>query len=236
MNEKLSEAFVPETTVGKWFLRSKTWTNRVLEIALQDLANLLGTPAGSYAVIADVGCGYGQSLKKLNDRFQPEKLIALDIEQDMLDAAASEARRHHLDNVVCRRCSSSSLKLADKSVDMLFCHQTFHHLIYQDEAIREYYRVLKPGGVLLFAESTKRYIHSWIIRLFFRHPMSVQKTADEYIALIKGAGFTVSDDEVSYPYLWWSREDFAILENWFGIAPAQDREETLINLIARKPL
>ena len=27
---------------------------------------------------------------------------------------------------------------------------------------------LKPGGVMLFAESTRRYIHSWIIRLLFR--------------------------------------------------------------------
>ena len=117
---------------------------------------------------------------------------------------------------------------------MIFCHQTFHHLIYQEEAITEYFRILKPGGVLLFAESTKRYIHSWAIRLLFRHPMKVQKTADEYLALIRSAGFTVSEEQISYPFLWWSREDFAILENWFGIKPPAKREETLINLIARK--
>ncbi len=159
MNDKLAEAFVPETLIGKHFPRSKTWTNKVLEIALQDLVRLLGRDDLRFPVVADVGCGYGRSLKKLNDRFHPLRLI------------------------------------------------------YQDEAIQEYFRVLKPGGVLLFAESTKRYIDSWIIRLFFRHPMSVQKTADEYIALIRGAGFSVLERQISYPYLWWSREDFAILEN-----------------------
>ena len=49
------------------------------------------------------------------------------------------------------------------------------------------FALLKPGGVLLFAESTKRYIHSWIIRLLFRHPMDVQKTAPEYLAMVRAA-------------------------------------------------
>ncbi|MFT5351947.1 MAG: hypothetical protein ACI9MF_002773, partial [Gammaproteobacteria bacterium] len=79
MNDKLSQAFVPETLVGKRFLRSKTWTNRVLEIALQDLVLLLGKNNVRYSVIADVGCGYSQSLKKLNDRFHPDRLIAMDV-------------------------------------------------------------------------------------------------------------------------------------------------------------
>ena len=236
MKNVLAEAFVPESTFGKWFLRSNTWTNYVLEVALKDLTQLLGDETRKFPVIADVGCGYGRSLKKLHDRFQPDRLIAMDIEQEMLDAAEHESTLHNLNNVEYLRCSSSKIPLEDNSVDMLFCHQTFHHLLYQEEAIAEFFRVLKPGGVLLFAESTKRYIHSWIIKLLFRHPMSVQKTADEYVALIKSANFTVKEEQISYPFLWWSREDLAIAENWFGIAPPKEREETLINLIAQKPV
>jgi len=66
--------------------------------------------------------------------------------------------------------------------------------------------------------------------------MKVQKTADEYLTLVRDAGFYVADDKISYPFLWWSREDLAIKENWFGIAPPTEREETLINLIAQKPI
>jgi ubiquinone/menaquinone biosynthesis C-methylase UbiE len=231
MDNAIAKAYVPESTFGQWFLRSNTWINRVLEVALEDLCRLLDQETPHYPVIADVGCGYGNSLKKLNARFNPEKLIAIDIDPEILN----QAKQNSLDHVDYLCCSDSMILLPDNSVDMIFCHQTFHHLIYQEEAITEYFRILKPGGALLLAESTKRYIHSWVIRLLFRHPMKVQKTADEYLALIRNAGFAVSERQISYPFLWWSREDFAILENWFGIKPPTKREETLINLIAHKP-
>jgi ubiquinone/menaquinone biosynthesis C-methylase UbiE len=226
---------VPETAFGKWFLRTETWTVHVLERALVDLQRLM--PAGqprSFPVVADVGCGYGRSLGKLHQRFAPQRLIGMDIDPEMVRAAAAEVAALNIDaEFIC--CSSSNITLADNSVDLLFCHQTFHHLIDQERAVAEFYRVLKPGGVLLFAESTKRYIHSWIIRLLFRHPMNVQKTAPEYLAMVRSVGFSVPDSAVSYPFLWWSREDLGLIESVLRIRPPAVREETLINLVAVKP-
>lgn len=91
--------------------------------------------------------------------------------------------------------------------------------------------MLRPGGLLLFSESTRRYIHSWIIRLLFRHPMEVQRSAPEYLAMVRDAGFHVPDAQVSHPFPWWSRPDLGLAERWFGIRPAADREETQINLV-----
>jgi ubiquinone/menaquinone biosynthesis C-methylase UbiE len=229
-----AEPHVPETEFGKWFLRTETWTVHVLERALADLARLMPAERTSYEVVADVGCGYGRSLPKLHRRFAPRRLIGMDIDPEMLEASSREATAHGLQaEFIC--CSSSNIALPDASVDLLFCHQTFHHLIDQENAIREFFRVLKPGGVLLFAESTRRYIHSWMIRLLFRHPMDVQKTAPEYLAMVRGAGFDVPDSAVSYPFLWWSREDLGLMERVLRIKPPAVREETLINLVARKP-
>ena len=225
---------VPETAFGRWFLRTPTWTRHVLERALIDLDRLIPERRASYPVVVDVGCGWGRSLKKLNARFAPQRLIGIDIDPEMLQAAAAEARREGVAAELIQ-CSSSALQLDDESVDLLFCHQTFHHLVEQLEAIRDFYRVLKPGGVMLFAESTKRYIHSFLIRLLFRHPMEVQKTADEYLALIRSTGFEVRPESVSTPFLWWSREDLGVMESVFGIQPPAVREETLINLVAVKP-
>ena len=224
---------VPETAFGKWFLRTETWTVHVLERALKDLERMM--PAdGVYPVVADVGCGYGRSLHKLQQRFAPQRLIGMDIDPEMLQESAKEVAAHGVQaEFIC--CSSSNITLPDNSVDLLFCHQTFHHLIDQESAIREFYRVLKPGGVLLFAESTRRYIHSWVIRLLFRHPMDVQKTAPEYLAMVRAAGFSVPDSAVSYPFLWWSREDLGVAETLLRIKPPEVREETLINLVAVKP-
>ena len=117
----------------------------------------------------------------------------------------------------------------------MFCHQTFHHLVQQEKALSEFHRILKPDGLLLFSESTRAYIHSWLIRLLFAHPMDVQRTADEYLAMIKDVGFDFSPRNVSFPYLWWSRPDLGLLER-LGIPPKArgEREETLVNLAARK--
>jgi ubiquinone/menaquinone biosynthesis C-methylase UbiE len=231
-----TDPHVPETAFGKWFLRTETWTVHVLERALKDLDSLMppGQPR-SLGVVADVGCGFGRSLGKLHARFAPQRLIGMDIDPEMLRESAKEVAALGIKaEFVC--CSSSNIKLEDNSVDLLFCHQTFHHLIDQERAIEEFYRVLKPGGVLLFAESTRRYIHSWVIRLLFRHPMDVQKTAPEYLAMVREAGFTVPDSAVSYPFLWWSREDLGLMETALRIKPPKVREETLINLVAVKPM
>jgi ubiquinone/menaquinone biosynthesis C-methylase UbiE len=229
-----AEPYVAETRFGMWFLHTNTWTVHVLERALCDLERLIPDRQASYPVVVDVGCGWGRSLKKLHERFKPQRLIGMDIDAAMLQASAQEAQRNGV-AVEFIQGSSSNIRLDDNSVDMLFCHQTFHHLIDQDRAIAEFYRVLKPGGIMLFAESTKRYIHSWMIRLLFRHPMEVQKTASEYESLIRSAGFQLPQESISYPFLWWSREDLGIAERVFGIAPPQEREETLLNLVAQKP-
>jgi ubiquinone/menaquinone biosynthesis C-methylase UbiE len=222
---------VPESRFGVWFLGTETWAKHVLERALKDLEGLIENRRASYPVIVDVGCGYGRSFEMLNERFRPVRMVGIDVDPKMIATSGREAARQGL-AVELKQASSSSLPLPGESVDMVFCHQTFHHLIYQHDALREFHRVLKPDGVLLFAESTRKYIRSWIIRMLFRHPMDVQRTAAEYLAMIRDAGFEIRPQSVSYPYLWWSRADLAIMERWFGIAPAADREETLINVVA----
>jgi ubiquinone/menaquinone biosynthesis C-methylase UbiE len=221
---------VRESRFGVWFLGTETWAVHVLKRALDDLERLMKV-RHRHPVIVDVGCGWGRSFKLLSERFGARHLVGIDIDAAMLASASAEAARHGV-AVELRQASSSRLPLADRSADMIFCHQTFHHLIDQERAIAEFHRVLKPGGQLLFAESTRAYIHSWIIRLLFRHPMEVQKSAEEYLALIRRAGFMVDADAISLPYHWWSRADLGIGEHVFGIMPPAEREETLINLIA----
>ena len=225
---------VPESRFGVWFLGTETWAIHVLTRALNDLERLIPQRSASYDVIVDIGCGWGRSFQLLHQRFKPRRLIGIDADPAMLAASAAEVGTRNM-AVEFRLESASRLSLPSESADMVFCHQTFHHLVDQEGAIREIFRVLKPGSVLLMAESTRRYIHSWIIRLLFRHAMDVQRTADEYLAMIQAAGFRVEPSSISYPFLWWSRPDLGILERVFGIEPPEEREETLVNLVAVRP-
>jgi ubiquinone/menaquinone biosynthesis C-methylase UbiE len=225
---------VPETRFGKWFLKTETWRVHVLERAMADLVRLMPPRPDGFGMVVDVGCGSGYSLPKLAQRFGPRELVGVDIDPGMLREAQAEADRTGT-RVRLLEASSAHMPLPDACADLLFCHQTFHHLVEQEAALQEFMRVLKPGGLLLFAESTRRYIHSWIIRALFRHPMEVQRSAPEYLAMLRQAGFVVPGERISYPYLWWSRGDLGVTERWFGIQPAADREETLLNLVASKP-
>jgi ubiquinone/menaquinone biosynthesis C-methylase UbiE len=225
---------VDETRLGIWFLGTDVWAVQVVRRALRDLLRLMpDRRTHRFPVVLDAGCGWGHGLRFLKQYFRPDQLIAIDIDAALVARAKQRAAAEGL-SVDLRVGDVSRLDLADESVDLVFCHQTFHHLVAQERALAEFRRVLRPGGLLLFAESTRVYIESWIIRLLFRHPMEVQKSAPEYLALIRGAGFEVSDNALSCPYLWWSQPDLGIKERLRGPKPRSFDEETLLNLVARR--
>jgi ubiquinone/menaquinone biosynthesis C-methylase UbiE len=233
--------YVPETSFGVWFLRTHVWQHHVLRVAIDDLDKLAGRLNGGVPLrggtLLDIGCGQGKSLGLLTRKFKPDTLIGLDSHGESLVEAQQEIDRQGL-SVRLIEGDCSRIPLPDASIDVLFCHQTFHHLVDQHTALDEFHRVLKPGGVLLFAESTKAYIDTWVIRLLFRHPMEVQKSADQYQDMLRDKGFAFDAAHVSYPYLWWSRSrDFGLLERLklHTPPPPGQREETLVNLAARKP-
>ncbi|MPZ77709.1 MAG: methyltransferase domain-containing protein [Deltaproteobacteria bacterium] len=226
-------AFVPETRIGFWFLGTHTWTRHVLCVAIKDLERLIPKRKPSYPIILDAGCGQGKSFRLLIEQFSPRRVIGVDAEEKCLQRARVEASKENVP-IELRHCDIAVLDMPDATVDLVFCHQTFHHLTQPQRALEQFYRVLKPGGLLLFAESTRVYIQSWIIRLLFRHPMHLQRSATEYMAIIRAHGFTWDPQNVSLPYLWWSRPDLGAFE-FFGFGVPEQREETLINLAAVKP-
>lgn len=224
--------FVPDSRFGSWFLGTKVWREFVIRRAVRDVRRLL--PLGKrFPVILDVGCGHGGAFAYLAERFSPERIIGLDadVRARLWAAAAVKATPCQTEIVIA---GASATGLAASSVDMVFCHQTFHHIVDQEGAAREFMRVLKPGGCLLFAESTKAYIDTWLIRWLFRHPMHVQKTVEEYVALIRDAGFSLPDAHVSLPYMWWSYPNLRVLEA-VGVTLPGSRARTIVNAVALKP-
>ncbi len=225
---------VEETRLGIWFLGTDVWAVHVVRRALRDLLRLMPDRRDhDFPVVLDAGCGWGRALRFLKDYFRPDQLIGIDIDAALVAHARQRAATEGI-AVDLRVRDVSHLDLADQSVDLVFCHPTFHHLVDQERALGEFRRVLRPGGLLLFAESTRVYIESWIIRLLFRHPMEVQKSASEYLTLLRGAGFEVPDKAVSCPYLWRSQPDLGLRERLRGPKSRSLDEETLLNLVATR--
>jgi ubiquinone/menaquinone biosynthesis C-methylase UbiE len=230
--------YVQESRFGFWFLGTLTWEQHVVKVAIEDLQKLMPQPAVGGPIILDVGCGQGKAAHLLQETFKPRRLIGLDFDGEALSYAQREAAGHGL-ALETIESDCAAIPLPDGSVDMVFCHQTLHHLVRQEQSLAEFRRVLRPGGQLLLAESTREYINSWVIRLLFRHPMDVQHSAEECLEMLRRSGFAFGPENVSFPYLWWSRaRDFGLLERW-GIKdppPPGKRKETLLNVVAVKPV
>ena len=133
----LSDTYVEETRFGFWFLRSHTWQHHVLRVAINDLRSLFSQPLPNAPVILDAGCGQGKSFQYLQKTFAPARLIGLDADPLSLHMSREEAQRQGIEvELIGSDCAE--LHVPDASVDLLFCHQTFHHLVQQDRARAEF--------------------------------------------------------------------------------------------------
>ncbi len=182
--ESLDEDWVAETRFGKWFLSTDTWVRYVLGDALNTLFDLLDDDAPKGMHLVDVGCGQGRAFTLLDDAFKPRSIVGVDMDPELIERAAIAAERGRCE-IRCIHASAARLPFPSASCDLVFCHQLLHHMHAQQNALREFHRVLVPGGRLLVAESCRSFIESSAVRALFRHPMAAQKTAGEYLAMMR---------------------------------------------------
>lgn len=99
--------------------------------------------------VLDAGCGPGGALKPLAKRFRKAGLYALDIAPAML----REARRQKpwFRKLVTVEGDMTRMPLSDDSVDMVFSNLALQWVNDPDAAFREFRRVLRGGGLILFS-------------------------------------------------------------------------------------
>lgn len=224
--------WVPETAFGKWFLSTGTWFKYVLSRAVADLKALAGDRAMDAARLLDIGCGEGRAFPLLAEAFRPKSIVGIDIDGPQIRRAAAAAAACSCP-VTVQHNSVTRLDLADHSIDVIFLHQLIHHTADQTGALRELYRVARPGAVFLIGESCETFIKTWSVRWFFRHPDGIQKPAQGYVDLVRAAGFTVADGDIQTSTPWWSLPDLGVLRR-LGLSRGPS-EPTEILIVARKP-
>jgi len=98
-------------------------------------------------VVLDVPVGGGPTLRAAPGRSHG-LVVGIDLSLPMLARAARVVREESLERVVLARGDASHLPLADGSVDRVLCFNGLHVMPRKDEVLREFRRVLKPGGEL----------------------------------------------------------------------------------------
>jgi ubiquinone/menaquinone biosynthesis C-methylase UbiE len=101
--------------------------------------------------VLDVGTGAGHTALT----FAPHvaQVIASDLTEQMRNKTAELAAARNLTNVKTKFADAESLPFDDASVDLVTCRLAFHHFPNPRQALSEFVRVLKPGGVLGFSDN-----------------------------------------------------------------------------------
>jgi len=98
-------------------------------------------------ILVDVGCGTGRHWKKIIDR-RPKKITGFDVSEKMLSMLRQkfpQTETHHLIN-------NKLNGLVDNSCDIIISTLTIAHIENIEEVLKEWVRVLKPGGDIIITD------------------------------------------------------------------------------------
>ena len=114
----------------------------------EDFFNILKTKVQSKDVL-DYGCGIGNFAEKVSN-FKPKKLVAIDVSEEAIKKAKSETKsgENKIDYRV-ENCENSNL--SSGAFDIIYGSGILHHLNL-NKSLKELSRMLKKGGIMLFAE------------------------------------------------------------------------------------
>ena len=140
----------------------------------------LGTPTDKTRLIS-LGCGTGNYEVELSRHIG--KAIGIDIIPEMIKRAKEKsASIPNLDFIVG---DATNLPIPDESFDAALFAVSLHHMgghDVQERALREAYRALRPGGLVVIQTISQRQLRDgfWYFDLI---PEAAQKLADRYIPL-----------------------------------------------------
>lgn len=142
------------------------------------------------ALILDLGSGTGRLCARLSDRYRAARIVQLDLAVNMLIKSRENnglAERQHL---LCG--DAENLPLADNSADFAFSNLMFQWVSDLDRAFAGIFRMLEPGGLLLFStfgpDSLRELRNSWASVDDYVHVNAFTDMHDVGDALVR-AGF-----------------------------------------------
>ena len=143
--------------------------------------------------ILDAGCGCGYSSGLIIKEFQPEQLFAFDIMPEQVELA--KQRRLSANLFVG---DITDIKLPSEEFDAVFIFGILHHIPEWRKGLKEVYRVLKYGGILLDEEPDKKTLDRVERYLKIHHPEESKFKWSEFIKGLEDTGFSVVENKKIY--------------------------------------
>jgi len=103
--------------------------------------------------VCDMGCGNGFYSLKLAEMVGPEgKVIAVDIQPEMLRLLQARAEEEGVDNIERILGEIDNPKLEPDTIDLILCVDVYHEFSHPEEMLSHMRKSLKPVGQLVLVE------------------------------------------------------------------------------------
>lgn len=96
--------------------------------------------------VADIACGTGYGTEILKLRGNARHVIGIDIAEEAIDYAI---KHHNPLDTEFKVGSANNTKLPSESIDAIISFETIEHVDDDLEMLKEFFRILKPGGLLI---------------------------------------------------------------------------------------
>ncbi len=138
----------------------------------------------------EIGCGSGGGVGLILDVFGAERVDAFDLDPDMIMRARRRLSARG-DRVRLWQGDVTRIPVADESYTAVFDFFIIHHVPNWRDALREVYRVLKPGGRFYAEEILAKLISMRLARLLFEHPQEDRFDLSQFRDALVEQGFEV---------------------------------------------
>jgi len=154
---------------------------------------------GEYQVILEAGCSSGFMLRLICERFPHISVIGSDVVRGPLEQLAAT-----MPNIPLLRFDLAHCPLPDSSIDAVVLLNVLEHIDDDDAAaVRQVYRILKPGGIAVIEVPAGPHLYDVYDKLLLhcrRYSLSV------LCSLVKDMGFQVAKQShlgfFAYPGFW----------------------------------
>lgn len=123
---------------------------RNLIFSPQQLVKRIGLKE-DYTVL-ELGPGPGYFSIPVARKLKNGKLHLADIQQEMLDYAKKRCDKRKLTNIEYHLCNGKTLDFEDHAFDIIYMVTVIGEVENKEDYIREFYRILKPKGILSITE------------------------------------------------------------------------------------
>lgn len=147
-------------------------------------------------VVADIGAGLGYISFQLARWVKQGKVIAVDVQPEMLALLEAERDKYNVSNVETVLGTESDPNLPAESIDMAVMFDAYHEFAYPAEMMAGLVKALKPGGQIVLAEYRAE---NPLVLIKKHHKMSQKQVKKELTAA--GLTWVKTDDRLPQQHL-----------------------------------